>query len=174
MKYLNGTKHLVVTLSADNISVVKWRVDAAFAVHPNFRSHTGVTMSLGKGSIINMSKKQKINTKSSTTAELVAVDDAIIMILWTRLFLEAQGYPINKNILYQDNKSAILLEENGKKSSSQRTRHLNIRYFFVTDQVQQGLMSIEYCPTDEMVADFMSKPLQGEKFRKFRKEIMNL
>ena len=45
---------------------------------------------------------------------------------------------------------------------------------FVTDQVQQGLMSIEYCPTDEMVADFMSKPLQGEKFRKFRKEIMNL
>ncbi len=129
MKYLNGTKHLVVTLSADNISVVKWRVDAAFAVHPDFRSHTGVTMSLGKGSIINMSKKQKINTKSSTTAELVAVDDAIIMILWTRLFLEAQGYPINKNILYQDNKNAILLEENGKKSSSQQTRHLNIRYF---------------------------------------------
>ncbi len=174
MKYLNGTRDLVVTLRADNISVVKWCVDAAFAVHPDFRSHTGVTMSLGKGSLVNISKKQKINTKSSTTAELVAVDDAIIMILWTRLFLEAQGYPINKNILYQDNKSAILLEENGKKSSSQHTRHLNIRYFFVTDQVQQGLMTIQYCPTDEMVADFMSKPLQGEKFRLFRKEIMNL
>ncbi len=162
LKYLNGTKHLVVTLRADNISVIKWHVDVAFAVHPNFRSHTGVTMTLCEGSVINMSKKQKINTKSSTTAELVGVDDAIIMVLWTKLFLEAQGYPINKNILYQDNRSAILLEENGKKSSSQHTRHLNIRYFFVTDQIEQGNLTIQYCPIDGMVADFMSKPLQGE------------
>ena len=68
----------------------------------------------------------------------------------------------------------MLLETNGKKSSSQRTRHLNIRYFFITDQIEQGNTVVKFCPTDGMVADFMSKPLQGEKFRKFRKEIMNL
>ena len=57
-------------------------------------------------------------------------------ILWTQLFMEEQGYEIEKNILYQDNKSAILLEKNGKRSSGKRTRALNIRYFFVTDQVE--------------------------------------
>ena len=86
--------------------------------------------------------------------------------------MEAQGYNIEKNILYQDNKSAILLEENGKKSSSQRTRALNIRYFFLTDQVEKNNISISYCPTTEMVGDFMTKPLQGILFKKFKKSIM--
>ncbi len=89
------------------------------------------------------------------------------MILWTKLFLEAQGYEIEKNILYQDNKSAILLETKGKKSSGKRTRALNIRYFFMTDQVKKENVTIEYCPTDDMVGDFQTKPLQGEKFCKF-------
>jgi hypothetical protein len=60
------------------------------------------------------------------------------MILWTKLFLEAQGYDVDKNIVYQDNKSAILLETNGKKSSGKQTHALNIRYFFITDQVEKG------------------------------------
>ena len=94
--------------------------------------------------------------------------------LWTKLFLEAQGYRIDKNTLYQDKKSTILLEENGKRSLSKRTRHLNIRYFFLTDQVEKGNLTIKYCPTDEMIADFMSKPLQGEKFKQFRQDILNL
>jgi hypothetical protein len=90
------------------------------------------------------------------------------------LFLQAQGYRIDKNILYQDNKSTILLAKNGKRSSSKRTRALNIRYFFVTDQVEKGNLSIEYCPTDEMVADYMTKPLSGAKFRKFKKRLMGM
>ncbi len=171
MKYLNGTKHLVVTIVIDHLNIVKWNIDVAFAVHPDYKSHTGATCSLGKGSVINISKKQKVNTKSSTEAELVGVDDAIVMVLWTQLFLEEQGYPIDENIVYQDNKSAILLEENGKKSSSQCTRHLNIRYFFITDQIKQGNVVVKFCPTDGMVADFMSKPLQGDKFCKFRNKL---
>ena len=91
-----------------------------------------------------ISRKQKLNTRSSTESELVGADDASQLILWTQLFLEAQGYDIDRNILYQDNKSTILLETNGKKSSSNRTRALNIRYFFLTDQVAQGNLSIQY------------------------------
>ena len=159
---------------ADDTHIIKWHVDAAFAVHPDFKSHTGATFTMGKGSIQNMSRKQKMNTRSSTEAELVAADDAIGAILWTKLFLEAQGYEVKQNILYQDNKSTILLQQNGKKSSGKRTRHLNIRYFFLTDQIEKGNVKVEYCPTDDMIADFMSKPVQGEKFRKFRKQIMNL
>jgi hypothetical protein len=68
--------------------------------------------------------------------------------------------------IVQDKKSAILLETNGKKSSGKRTRALNICYFFLTDQVEKGNVTIVYCPTDDMVGDFHTKPLQGEKFRK--------
>ncbi|CAJ1960056.1 unnamed protein product [Cylindrotheca closterium] len=64
-------------------------------------------MSMGKGAVQVASKKQKLNTCSSTEAKLVGVDDVITMILWTKLFMEAQGNPIDKNILSQDNQSAI-------------------------------------------------------------------
>jgi hypothetical protein len=119
-----------------------------------------------------MSRKQKLNTRSSTKAELVGVDDGVNLILWTKLFLEAQGYKVEINTVFQDNQSAILLEVNGKRSSSSRTRALNIRYFFITDQVEAGNISIEYCPTKLMVADFFTKPLQGEAFLKFKNFIM--
>ena len=172
MKFLNKTKNDKLILQADNLHVIKWYVDAAFAVHPDFKSHTGGTMTYGTGAPITMSRKQKLNTRSSTEAELVGTDDIVTMILWTKLFMEEQGYEIEKNILYQDNKSTILLENNGKRSSSKRTRAINIRYFFLTDQVEKGNVCIEYCPTTKMQAGYMSKPLQGTLFTKFRTQIM--
>ena len=89
-----------------------------------------------------------------------------------KTILELQGYHVEKNIIYQDNKSAILLEENGKKTSGKHTQALNIRYFFMADQIQKKNAMIEYCLTDSMIGDYMTKPLQGTKFRTFRKEIM--
>ena len=76
--------------------------------------------------------------------------------------------------MYQDNQSAIPLKNNGRASSSRRIKHLNIRYFFITDHIKKGELKIEYCPTDDMVADFFTKPLQGKKFLQFRKIIINL
>jgi hypothetical protein len=72
----------------------------------------------------------------------------------------------------QDNKSSILLEQSGKASSSKRTRHINIRYFLITDQVNMKEISPHRCPTKEMVADFWTKPLQGSHFRKLKDYIM--
>jgi Reverse transcriptase (RNA-dependent DNA polymerase) len=172
MRYLNGTRGDTLTLAADNLHVIKWHVDASFAVHPDFRSHTGGVMTYGRGAIQSISRKQKLNTRSSTEAELVGADDAATMILWTKLFMEAQGYLVERNILYQDNQSAILLETNGKKSSSKRTRALNIRYYFIADQVAKGNMEIEFLSTKKMWADFMSKPLQGKLFRQFCDNVM--
>jgi len=96
------------------------------------------------------------------------------IILWTNYFLEAQGYGHQDTILYQDNQSAILLEKNGRKSSSKRTKHLNCRFYFITDRINIGDLSVEHCPTEEMVGDFFTKPLQGKLFYKFRALIMNL
>jgi hypothetical protein len=174
MKYLKGMRELKLTLSADNLHCIKWYVDASFAVHSDYKSHTGATMSYGDGdgAVQSISRKQELNTRSSTESELVGVNNVSVMILWTKLFLEEQGYDINSNILYQDNKSAIVLETNGKKSSGKRTGALNIRYFFLTDQVEKGNVTIVYCPTNDMVGDFHTKPLQGEKFQKFRNAIL--
>jgi hypothetical protein len=174
MRFLRGTKHDKLTLECDENLDIKWYIDASFAVHPDMRSHTGASMTLGKGSVYSTSRKQRLNTKSSTEAELVGVDDAMPMVIWTRNFMEAQGYEVHDNVVFQDNQSAILLEKNGRRSSGRRTRHINIRYFFVSDRVKNGEMRIEYCPTDEMIADFFTKPLQGSLFRKLRQKIMNL
>ena len=129
---------------------------------------------MGKGAIYGTSTRQRLNTKSSTEAELVGADDVMPQLLWTRYFLEAQGYEVRANVLYQDNQSAMLLEKNGRASSGKRTRHINIRYFFVHDRVDAGEVSIQYCPTGDMLADYFTKPLQGSKFQQFRNLIMNV
>jgi hypothetical protein len=174
LKFLRQTAQDRLTLLADDSKVAKWYVDAAFGVHPDFRSHTGAVMTMGKGAIFSISRKQKMNTRSSTEAELVAADDVVGSIIWTKLFLEEQGYPLEENILYQDNRSAMLLEDNGRSSAGKRSRHLNIRLFFVTDQKKKGNLDIQFCPTDLMQGDYMTKPLHGAKFSNFRGQIMNL
>lgn len=77
IKYLHPTSKLVLSLCANNLHTIKLWVDAAFVVHPNMRIHTGGVMSLGAGACYATSQKQKINTKSSTKAELVGVDDTL-------------------------------------------------------------------------------------------------
>jgi len=75
--------------------------------------------------------------------------------------MEAQGFKRKETIIYQDNQRAILLEKNGRESSGKRTRHMNIKYFFIKDRVDKGEITIKFCPTEEMVADHFTKPLQG-------------
>ena len=172
MNYLQATKDDVAAMSADDTNTVKWYVDASFAVHKDMRSHTGATLTLGSGVISSISTKQKVNSRSSTEAELIGVDDVVSRILWTKLFVEAQGFKV-KTIVLRDNTSSMKLEENGKASSGKRTRHFNIKYFYITDLIQRGEMQIQYCPTEEMIADYMTKPLVGAKFKQFHKFIMN-
>jgi hypothetical protein len=136
------------------------------------QSQTGATMSMGRGGIYKMARKQKLNTTSSTEAEMVGADDVMPQMMWTRNFLLEQGVEVSRNILYQDNQSAMLLEKNGMASSSRRTRHINIRFFFIKDRISSNELELQYCPTDQMVGDFFTKPLQGSKFFFFRRIIM--
>jgi len=129
---------------------------------------------LGRGFPIVGSTKQKLNTRSSTETEVVGVDDYMPAVCWTRYFMDGQGYEINDNVVFQDNKSSMLLEKNGKASSSKRTKHINIRYFFITDRISQGEVTVQWCPTGDMIGDYATKPLQGAQFRKFRDQIMGV
>jgi hypothetical protein len=143
-----------LVLGAQDLSVLKWYVDVSFAVHPDYKSHMGAVITFGHGAVQTICRKQKLNTRSSTEAELVGVDDAATMILLTRLFMMTQGYSVCSSIVYQHIKSAVLLETNGKKSLGKRTLALNIHYFFLADQAKKGILSVEYCPTLEKIGDY--------------------
>jgi hypothetical protein len=113
LQYLNDTNELRRILGADDLSVLQTWVDASYAVHEDMKSHTGGAILFGTGAVLCKSTKQKLNTKSSTKAEVVGASDYIPNTIWLRMFLEAQGYSVTSNILYQDNQSAMRLEKNG-------------------------------------------------------------
>jgi hypothetical protein len=148
-------------LSANGSGILKWWVDASFAVHPNMRGHSGEGLSLRRGFPIVSSTKQKLNTRSSTETEIVGADDFMSAICWTRYFTKAQGNDVKDNVLFQDNNSSILLEKNGKASSSKRTKHINIRYFFITDRVSNEEVSVVWCPTGDMIGDYATQTTPG-------------
>jgi hypothetical protein len=116
-----------LVLEADGTNFIKWWADAAYAVHPDM--HSQWRHEHGKGCDLWHIHPPENNKKSSTEAELVGASKITSQVMWTRYFLEAQGCTVDDSIVYQDNKSAILLEKHGKGSSSKRTRHINIRYF---------------------------------------------
>ena len=164
-----------LVLAADDSGQIRWWIDSSFVVHEDMKSHTGGTMSMGKGSIYSTSTKQKLVTRSSTEAEVVAVHDVMPQLMWTGgHFLLEQGFCVKESLLYQDNTSSILIEKNGQSSCLKQTCHMNIRYFFVKDQVDSKRVCIEHCPTADMIADYFTKPLQGAPFRKLRDLIMNI
>jgi len=173
LKYLNSEPELGIILRPNPQEMrINAYVDASYGVHADGKSHTGVMIALGDGPIYIKSTKQKIVSKSSTEAELIGLSDACSQIIWCREFLIEQGYDVSAAKVYQDNKSTMALVKKGK-GSSDRTKHINIRYFFVKDRVESGDIQIEYLPTGEMIADVLTKPLQGEPFRNMRKQLLN-
>ena len=102
-KYIQGTIGLPMMLSIDKSVNIKWYVDTVFAVHKDIRSHTVGFVTMATGVAYMQSRKQKLDTKSSTEADLVGLDDVLIQVIWTRSFLKEQGYIIHDNVIYQDN-----------------------------------------------------------------------
>ena len=172
IQYLRKTNNLGMVLEgSDTIGILAF-VDASYGVHSDMKSHSGCVIGIGRGPVYAKSGGQKLNTKSSTEAELIALSDSATQIIWTRNFLLEQGYSLGPAIVYQDNLSKVALVKNGK-SNSERTRHIAIRYFFISDRVASKEISIEYMPTGEMLADILTKPLQGALFIRLRDKLLN-
>ena len=87
-------------------------------------------------------KTKKINTRSSTEAELVAINDAMALVLWCRLFIMGQGFEIRDNIVYQDNQSTMLLGNNGRHSSGKKTRHIEICYYLLLIRLSERMFDL--------------------------------
>ena len=174
LQYLKWTRTMPLNLTIDNLQCTKWLVDSSHGVHEDRKVQSGAGMVLGKGAVISFSRKQKSNTRSSTESELVGVDDAMPSILWSLYFLQAQGCGTTHATIYQDNKSAILLETNGKFSSSKRTKHIKMKFFFVKDKVDEGEVKIEHLPDEKLWIDMLTKPSQGICFESDRSQLQNV
>jgi hypothetical protein len=172
VQYLRTSAHLGMCLEASKdkpLQAYVW-TDASFAVHSDMRSHSGVALGINKGPAYCKSSVQKLNTTSSTHAEIVGVSDGIGQLLWTKELLEHHSSRCGRVpattkscasrswtmrgqrpppacgrapcCIKQDNLSAKTLLEMGKRSS--RTRHIAVRYFFIKDQVLKKQIEIKY------------------------------
>ena len=171
MCWIKQTANDARVIGADNLHEMLIMIDSAHAVHNNMRGHTGGITSFGTGIVDQKASKQKMNTHSSTETEHIGTSKYLPKPIFLGLFMAAQGYK-PKVTLVKDNKSKIKLFKNRHDSCTSNSKHVSIKQFWSTDQIKAGRLKVKYCPTDKMLADFMSKPVQGSLFQKFRNAIM--
>ncbi|XP_046861998.1 secreted RxLR effector protein 161-like [Xenia sp. Carnegie-2017] len=131
------------------------------------RSISGYVFQI-KGSTVSWcSKRQTGIARSSTEAEYVALSLATQEIVWLKKLLQDVNVRSEKSlVIYEDNQGAIELSKNAKFPN--RTKHIDIAFHFIREKVGNGSIDAKYCPTDQMLADIMTKSLSKEKFIKFR------
>ena len=129
IRYLCDTVYLLLIIRLDKSGTLFSSIDVPFAVNNVMRSHTGALLTFGRGAVFSLSNKQKVNSISSTVAEIIGVDDAMNLMMQVKLFIENQvaNLPTKSIIeklgaqplvLHQDNTSSICLEANGKRSGT--------------------------------------------------------
>jgi hypothetical protein len=172
--YIRANRTRGVILRVGQHMGVKSFIDAAYGVHTSSgRSHTGCAIVLGAaGPVYVKSGKQKIVTKSSTEAELVAMSDCTSQAIHLRNFVAAQGYDMGPAIIYQDNMSTMALMKRGGPCS-ERSRHIDIRHFWVAERVANHEVRIEHLGTAEMFSNVLTKPVQGAQFLRERLGLTN-
>jgi hypothetical protein len=172
--YLLATRDRGIVLRVGEHMRVRAYIDAAYGVHQESgKSHTGCAIVLGAaGTVLAKSAKQKIVTKSSTEAELVGLSDTASLAIHLRNFVRAQGYDTGPAIIYQDNLSTMALMKRGGPGT-ERSRHINIRHFWVHEKVADGEIAIEHLGTELMHANALTKPVQGAQFVRERSGLTN-
>ena len=169
IRYLKGTRDLglKLSLSEDGKVELSAYIDASLGAHSDGKGQTGLFNTLGKGSVLSKSSKQKINAKSAHETEIIGLSDYVNKIVWCRLLIAEQGHDIGPAVIYQDNKGVLEVCKRGQNGNS-RTKHIALRYNLVRDLVERGEVVLKYCPSKLMVADILTKPLQGKLFRDLR------
>ena len=171
--YIRKTRFLplIIGMTEDDTLIY---IDGAHAVHADARGHSGMVLTQGKGAMISVSKRLGVATTSSTETEIVSTGERLPKCTWFRYFRLAQGEEDREDILMQDNKSAIILQKKYPYSTRKGSKHIHVRYFFVVDKLDKKEIKIIYCPTEKMIADYNSKPLQGQIFLDLRDQMLGI
>ena len=148
--------------------------DASFAVHQDLKGHTGFTIHVSEDNapFYVISKKQKLNTLSSTESELVALSDAASHVLAVKEFLESIGIKQQAVPIEQDNTSAILLCNRGPGKAGS-SKSISVRYFWITDHLRREELKLIKVPSKQLLADGLTKPLSITEFKVWRDRILN-
>ena len=171
--YVKKTRDRGIVLRIGESISVEAYIDAAYGVHSSSgKSHTGCAIVLGSGPVFVKSTKQKIVSKSSTEAELVALSDSASQAIWIANFINAQGYDVGPVVLHQENMSCMALVKRGSPAS-ERSRHIDIRYFWVKQLVDGKAAVVRHLATELMHAHVMTKAVQGKQFIDERDRLTN-
>ena len=143
--------------------------DASFNVHLDAKSHGGIAIFVGGAATLFKSYKIKMVNKSVAESELSVLSDATSLLVHEREFAIAQQLidASDNVVIHEDNTAAIHLVKNGR-STSDRTKHILLRHFFVKQYLNDGTFILKHCESENMIADIFTKPLQGEQFFKLR------
>ena len=175
LRYLKATKTWGLCFKAADTD--KWiltlYVDSGFAMDPdNRRSRYGYIVLLN-GNAVAFGTGLTIRTATSTPeAEYVALAHGLKELLWTYQILLTMGIEVQLPMqIHEDNQACIQIADN--PISQRRTRHVDIRYHFVRDYIEDGTVSVKYCPTAQMLADIMTKIMPKPTFARLRDKVIN-
>lgn len=171
VKYLKATNKLKLQLSnirSDRLMLFGY-ADATWADDRIERkSNSGRIIYFNGGTISWSCNKQSMVASSSCEAEYISLCEASKEVKWLRQLLEEMHEQFDTpTIIYEDNQSCIALVRDHK--FSYKTKHIDTRYKMIRDLVKKEVIKCEYCPTEEMVADLLTKPLSSVKHDYFRK-----
>lgn len=171
LKYLKGTANLSLLLgkSKNNTDLVGY-ADANWAENRiDRKSNSGYVFSYLGGTVSWSCKRQSCVSISSTEAEFIALSEACKEAHWIRRLLEDFNRPISTSTnIFEDNQSCLKLIKEEKLSG--RSKHIDVRYYFVKDYIEKGFVDCTYCPTENMVADLLTKPLPASRIKMLRSE----
>jgi hypothetical protein len=112
LNYLHSTIELVLSLSCESLNKLVWYIDGSYAVHCDMKGQSGAILMMDGCTFLMKSSKQKVNMRSSTESELIAIDYALPTVQWTKHFMREQGYDL-ETVLQEDNRSTMLLMKIG-------------------------------------------------------------
>jgi hypothetical protein len=172
-QYIRRVKHVPLRMKFTPGMVIghyDMYIDASHGTHDDMRGQSGVCMMYGGACILGKSMKQKITTKSSAETELVALSDHAGLAIHGQRFLQSLGH-VGECIIFQDNTSTKEMISN--VNVNDRSKHIRQRYYWLKERIMKGEVQIHYLPTEKMIADVFTKPLQGDAFCKFRDLLVN-
>jgi hypothetical protein len=166
IRYLKATADCGITFGTTDEGFEVY-VDADWGSQPHRHSMSGYVVMLNGGPVAWSSRKQPIIALSTAEAEYIALTVAIREILYLKLLTEElYDITISSIPVYSDNQAAIALASNNKFHA--RTKHIDLRYHFVRSYIKDGLFELRYCPTDDNIADALTKPLARPRLQKLR------
>jgi hypothetical protein len=174
LQYIKMTKELKLKLydeSEDNIIKLKCYCDASHGIHEDGKGHSAYAFTIGTGFFLVKSNKQKMIAKSSTEAEIIAMNEASSESLYIMQVIRDSGFKVDRCIIKEDNLSAIAIV-NGGIEVMKKTKHMRIRTLYVKERIDNGEIDIEHCSTKDMIVDILTKPVVGKNFGILRDKLL--